>query len=105
MREIFLYGVEYCNDIDDDSSTFEIFEDENQANDFIKNIGNDYIYKFTAMFDNELIYTEDNGSLNYEDTHDLMKDFKILDENKNNKCDKCDHYGRNYNDDCGFCGN
>lgn len=77
-----LYCVEHCRS--DGGQTFEIFRTLNEA----KNFANDKenwngahlpLYIFSADFNEEYVYEEDDGNLNYEDCYGTMNgEFEVI---------------------------
>lgn len=79
-----LYAVEYKTEDDrdaiDDHSTFEIFKTYDEAKAFATGEDRNALYMFTADFDDESIYTESNGQLNYEDHAGLFTNDIIIEK-------------------------
>ena len=69
-----MFGVEYKTE--NENSTFEIFKDYKDALKFSKN--KNTLYIFSAFFNNEHIYQEENLVWNYDDNSDLYKNFKVI---------------------------
>ena len=84
MNKIRLYGVEHCRI--DGAQTYEIFRTFEDAERFVANKDNwDYnnvpLYIFSSDFNEDCIFEEDDGQLNYEDYADtLQENFVILKE-------------------------
>ena len=82
MNKIRLYGVEHCRI--DGAQTYEIFRTFEDAERFVANKDNwDYnnvpLYIFSSDFNEDCIFEEDDGQLNYEDYADtLQENFVIL---------------------------
>ena len=66
--------IEYSLDGDDlENTTFELFDNINKAFDFMKKINPDYLKGISLVEVNENnIYYENGGSLNYEDNSSLF---------------------------------
>lgn len=77
-----IYCVEHCRT--DGVQTFEIFKTLNEAEAFAKNKENwdsEHIplYIFSADFNEEYVYEEDDGNLNYEDCYGKMNsEFEVI---------------------------
>ena len=84
MNKIRLYGVEHCRI--DGAQTYEVFRTLEDAERFVANKENwDYndvpLYIFSSDFNEDCIFKEDDGQLNYEDYADtLQENFVILKE-------------------------
>lgn len=70
-----LYCVEHCRT--DGGQTFEIFRTLTEAENFAKDKKNWNsthlpLYIFSADFNEEYVYEEDDGNLNYEDCYETM---------------------------------
>lgn len=82
MRTIKLYGVEHC--YQDGRQTYEIFRNLKEVEYFLKmeDIWNDShipLFIFSADFNQEEVFAEDCGSLNYQDCFDtLLENYKII---------------------------
>lgn len=79
-----LYCVEHCRT--DGAQTFEIFRTLNEAEAFAKNKENwdsehFPLYIFSADFNEEYVYEEDDGNLNYEDCYGTINgEFEMIEE-------------------------
>ncbi len=82
MKTVRLFGVEHCRI--DGSLTYEIFKTLKDAENFVNNENNwdnnnIPLYIFSSNFNNDCIYEEDNGQLNYEDYYDTLQgNFEII---------------------------
>lgn len=83
MKGKTMYGVEHCN-YNSGRSTYEIFENKNEAENFSNTVSNWKednfpLFIFKATFNQNLVFKEKNGDWNYDDfSNTILGDYEII---------------------------